>query len=928
MTRARVAIAVLLMTCAADVAAADPEMTRLLERSQFWSNRQRDDLAREELGKALRLTPDDPEALALLARLQVRANQDRDAAATLERLRAAHPGHPAAAQIATLLRIRGADREKLRQARQLARAGRDDEALKAYDEIFSSGFPDDEHALEYAQVLAGTRNGREAGASSIAQLARKHPDDPRFQVAWATDLSTRRPVARSTLRMLKELSSVASVSRQARSAWRGAVMNMDAGDDAVAALREYIAANPGDTAVEEKVGEAIKAAAAARHATVAASKSHDGEAVGALGLERMREGRHAEAVELFQQAAAADPAGKSRWTSLERTARYWGLMQQARTARIAGDFDTARARANEAAAQDPNDPAAKEELAAIQAAANEARASMLRDSARPLREKNEHAQALVLLEEGATLQPDDPWLAHDLARTYAALGQPSRGEDLFRKLLDRRPTEPDVRYAFALFLSGVERDADALAMLETIPEAKRSDGVKSMQQRITASMKERATTKAAGDLAQASRTAEREGDLAGAVAFEERSIGMVSGDEPWRLRRLADLRERQLGWMGSALDALQRSGTPGKSRVNAEELSGAWLAPWARQGSVFARVAIAHVGSGALDLADSFEASTFGSLLLCQPACAGPAPAARHDGVALATGLLRDNFRFDIGVSPIGFPVVNLVGGALYRGDAGLFSYSIDVSRRPLASSLLSYAGTRDPNTGRVWGGVLQNGVRVNISRDSGGEYGAWSLAGLYRLTGRGVQDNDKAELMGGVYKRIVNEDNRVFSAGATAMMWRFSENAGEYTLGHGGYYSPRSYASLGFPVSFAMRTANTSLYARASVSVSWSESRAAPYFPVDPALQSQAEALAAAGGRAPFYAGGSNGRSYGRSFALAGEHRMVPTLYVGARLEIERSTNYTPNRFVIYMRMALGGVSTAAMAMPPEAVILPGFRY
>jgi hypothetical protein len=296
--------------------------------------------------------------------------------------------------------------------------------------------------------------------------------------------------------------------------------------------------------------------------------------------------------------------------------------------------------------------------------------------------------------------------------------------------------------------------------------------------------------------------------------------------------------------------------------------------------------------------------------------------------VALAMGLLRDNFRFDLGVSPIGFPVVNLVGGALYRGELGPLSYSIDASRRPLASSLLSYAGTRDPNTGRTWGGVVMNGVRLNVSRDSGGEYGAWSLAGLYRLTGRGVQDNDKAELMGGIYKRIVNEGHRVASAGVTAMMWRFSENAGEYTLGHGGYYSPKSYASVGFPVSFATRSANTSLYARASVSVSWSESRAAAYFPIDAALQSQAETLAAAGGRDPFYAGGSNGRSYGRSFAAAAEHRLAGNLFIGARLEIERSTNYTPNRLVIYVRMALGGLSTAPMAMPPEAAILPALRY
>src|SRR5262249_2620661 len=157
-----------------------------------------DDLAREELAKVFRLAPDDPQALQLLARIQLRANQDRDAVATLQRLRAAHPSDPAVAQIDTLLRVRGADREKLRQARQLARAGRSDGAVLAYRDVFPQGFPDDELALEYAQTLAGTRTGREEGATLIADLARKHPNDPRYQVALASDQSTRRPVSPAT----------------------------------------------------------------------------------------------------------------------------------------------------------------------------------------------------------------------------------------------------------------------------------------------------------------------------------------------------------------------------------------------------------------------------------------------------------------------------------------------------------------------------------------------------------------------------------------------------------------------------------------------------------------------------------------------------------------------------------------------------------
>src|SRR5205807_2365106 len=132
-------------------------------------------------------------------------------------------------------------------------------------------------------------------------------------------------------------------------------------------------------------------------------------------------------------------------------------------------------------------------------------------------------------------------------------------------------------------------------------------------------------------------------------------------------------------------------------------------------------------------------------------------------------------------------------------------------------------------------------------------------------------------------YRRIVNEENRQAMAGITTMLWRFSENAGEYTLGHGGYYSPKTYASLSLPVSYGARLGDLSLYARASVSISWSESRRAPFFPTSAALQSQAQALAAVNGIDPFYPGGSNGRGYGRSFAAAAERRIAARIYAGA---------------------------------------------
>jgi tetratricopeptide (TPR) repeat protein len=517
--RARIALALLLTSCALppDALAADPEAARLLERAEFWQSRARDDLAREELAKVLRLAPDDAEALAMLARLQLRANQDRDATATLERLRKAHPDHPAAGQLATLLRIRGVDKEKLRQARQLARAGRSDEAVTAYRAIFPDGFPDDELALEYARALAATGSARETGAKLIAELARKHPDDPRFQVAWASDLSTRRPVARSTLRSLRNLAAVPGVARQALEAWRLALLGMDATEESAELLREYIAAYPGDTALREKLEQVTRATAAvrrqrddpgyrARREGMEALEAgrldeagplleraisvhpDDGEALGAMGLLRLKQGRHLEALDLFQRAQRAEPKDRTRWTGLERTARYWGLLQQAREARAAGAFADAEARAREAMSLDPAEPAGEAELARIHLAIKSMRAR-----ARALQAERRTEEAIAALEEGLALEPRNPWLAHDLARLYAERGDPARGEALFAQLLQRAPGEADVRYAMALFLSSIDREADAIPVLDAIPAAQRSEGMTRLRQELEMTLARRAS---------------------------------------------------------------------------------------------------------------------------------------------------------------------------------------------------------------------------------------------------------------------------------------------------------------------------------------------------------------------------------------------------------------------------------------------------
>ena len=386
-------------------------------------------------------------------------------------------------------------------------------------------------------------------------------------------------------------------------------------------------------------------------------------------------------------------------------------------------------------------------------------------------------------------------------------------------------------------------------------------------------------------------------------------------------RRLAELLDARSTWLAGAVDVRSRSGTAGLSDYRYSETPLEVRMPWRDGSRVFAQAALVRSSAGTLDLAATGPASRFGSVLLCQPGCNSGTLAQNVNGLGVAAGIERGDVRADIGVTPLGFPIQSIVGGVLKKGDIAGFSYSIDVSRRAVTGSVLSYAGARDPRSGELWGGVTANGIRLGLSRDSGGSVGAWSAFSMHRLSGRNVQSNDRTQLMGGTYWRVINEDDRLFTVGVNAMLWRFSENAGEYTFGHGGYYSPQRYTSLALPVSFGQRFARLSYTVRAAVSASRSSTAAADYFPTRPDLQAQADALAPQTGTDAHYGAGT-GRGIGRSLSAAFEYQLQPQLFIGGRFEIDRSTDYAPNRALFYFRYNLDRDSARPVVFPPEPLV------
>ena len=85
--------------------------------------------------------------------------------------------------------------------------------------------------------------------------------------------------------------------------------------------------------------------------------------------------------------------------------------------------------------------------------------------------------------------------------------------------------------------------------------------------------------------------------------------------------------------------------------------------------------------------------------------------------------------------------LATITGGIDWHPWFGGFGFGLDISRRSVTDSLLSYAGMKTPTTGRLWGGLVKDGGRLDLSfsKQSVGIY----LFGDYRfLHGTEVADN------------------------------------------------------------------------------------------------------------------------------------------------------------------------------------------
>lgn len=283
-------------------------------------------------------------------------------------------------------------------------------------------------------------------------------------------------------------------------------------------------------------------------------------------------------------------------------------------------------------------------------------------------------------------------------------------------------------------------------------------------------------------------------------------------------------------------------------------------------------------------------------------------------GTALAVAYSTESFAFDIGTTPLGFEEETVVGSLTLNGEAGNFGLSATLYRRPETSSLLSYAGQKDPLTGKTWGSVIRNGVRLSLSHDLGLENGFWGFVSYEDLGGENVEDNSALQIMAGYYRRLINRSNEELRAGLSAMYWTFDEDQSEYTLGNGGYYSPELYLSAGPNLTYRKRSASWSVELAASAGLSRSRTQDHARYPDRGLIPSSLPDRNA-------WEEGDNSTGLSGGLKATVERRLTEHLIVGGFATYQHSDGYTPFYAGLYFRVSVDPLN-GDLPLPPQPLV------
>ncbi|MET4700064.1 tetratricopeptide (TPR) repeat protein [Constrictibacter sp. MBR-5] len=278
-------------------------------------------------------------------------------------------------------------------------------------------------------------------------------------------------------------------------------------------------------------------------------------------------------------------------------------------------------------------------------------------------------------------------------------------------------------------------------------------------------------------------------------------------------------------------------------------------------------------------------------------------------GVGVNVGYGIDAFSVDLGVTPLGFDLINPVGGVSF---APMLDQNIGLKftleQRAVTDSLLSYAGAEDARTEDLtWGGVTRRGGRVELNYDDGA-VGAYVNGAYYKLQGEDTETNDMFEMNLGAYYRFIQRRDEELKVGGSLSYFTYDKNLRYFTMGHGGYFSPQSYVSFSVPAEYIARRDRVTYMIGGAIGIQDWEEDATPVFPHDSGAQAALEDRARTDASAITTYAAEDDTGIGLNVRGQIEYEVNRQTSIGAAASMDSAADWFEATGLIYLRHTLGG--------------------
>jgi predicted Zn-dependent protease len=493
---------------------------QLMHSARFWESHDRGDLAQAALKKLVAARPNSPEALLQLGELDLRISQFADAAQADSELARRFGGSPIAREFTTEYRFATRDRLQLASVRRLMELGSTAEARAALERLFPGAPPREALGIDYYMLLSSAPDGFDLAYKGMTDLAKRHPDDPRYQLALARFMVRDRESASAGVLVLERLRRRDDVrTEEVDRVLASGLLRLGVERAPTELVHSYLARHPDDADItglsdeQERAREErdlLRAAALPRvlpevqqrlSQGLASARGQDaGRSQARLWLDRSRRSlrNHSErraaaelraALELsrhnyeaqidiaksLESLASAEEAGELLATAARLAPQStWLFETQVRWLLSHGDTPTAidLLRNHELTPKWTAQSRGKLLAAALgQRASNEVNAGQL-DS------------AMADLQEAIRLAPLDVWMRYRLAEDYRTKGEIERGRSLMSEGVKIEPGVPEMRYTAALYLSHIDDYEAAYAAIDAVDAGRRNEEMNALRDRM------------------------------------------------------------------------------------------------------------------------------------------------------------------------------------------------------------------------------------------------------------------------------------------------------------------------------------------------------------------------------------------------------------------------------------------------------------